>query len=96
MDTLKITAYTDPLCSWCYGQEPALTALGFASCAPRRARLSAEEQKARDDSLRVDSIMRAQKKILDSLERQNPPVKLLYGVRPAVYQEKADNQLKSE
>ena len=30
MDTLKITAYTDPLCSWCYGQEPALTALGFS------------------------------------------------------------------
>ena len=74
----------------------ALTALGFASCAPRRARLSADEQKARVDSLRMDSIMRAQKKILDSLERQNPPVKLLYGVRPAVYQEKADNQLKSE
>ncbi len=30
MDTLKITAYTDPLCSWCYGLEPALTALGFS------------------------------------------------------------------
>ena len=30
MDKLKITAYTDPLCSWCYGMEPALTALGFS------------------------------------------------------------------